>query len=116
MSTYLVTLPTGKQGRATISALLQAGAKVHAVVRDPTKNTARELEHQGVVLFKGSNDDFDVFSAAAQGCKGVFLNVLHWPEISDPGKQAQGILKACIDAGVEHVVLSTVGWAGDRAK
>ncbi|KAI0848405.1 NAD(P)-binding protein [Daldinia vernicosa] len=116
MSTFLVTLATGQQGRATIAALLKGGAKVHAVVRDPTKPTARELESQGVVLFKGSNDDIDVFSNAAKGCKGVYLNLLSWPDNLDPGRQAADILKACKEAGVEHVVASTAGWVGDRGK
>ncbi|KAF3069121.1 NmrA-like family domain-containing protein 1 [Daldinia childiae] len=116
MSTFLVTLATGQQGRATVAALLKGGTKVHAVVRDPTKPAARELESQGVVLFKGSNDDIHVFRNAAKGCKGIFLNLNSWPDNSNPGRQAADILQACKEAGVEHVVASTAGWVGSKEK
>ncbi|KAG4223465.1 hypothetical protein PC116_g28070 [Phytophthora cactorum] len=116
MSTFLVTLATGQQGKATIAALLERGAKVHAVVRDPTKPAARELESQGVVLFKGDNDDIDTFRNAAKGCKGVYLNLVSFPDNEDPGRQAARILEACKEAGVEHVVASTSGWVGSKEK
>ncbi|TGJ80157.1 hypothetical protein E0Z10_g8595 [Xylaria hypoxylon] len=116
MSTFLVTGATGQQGRATVDALLARGAKVHAVVRDPTKAAARELEDLGVVLFKGDHDDPDTFRESAQGCVGIFLNLLEYPRNPDPAKQAEGILAACKDAGIEHVVASTAGWVGNREK
>ncbi|KAI0403098.1 NmrA family protein [Xylaria palmicola] len=116
MSTYLVTTATGAQGRATIDALLARGAKVNAVVRDPTKAAARELEGRGITLFKGDHDDFDAFREAARGCAAIFLNLLPRPINSEQGKQAAGILAACKEAGVEHVVASTAIWAGNREK
>jgi uncharacterized protein YbjT (DUF2867 family) len=114
--TFLVTLATGQQGRATIEALLQGGAKVHAVVRDATKDTARALERQGVVLFQGSNDDLDVFRRAAEGVQGMYMNLVAWPDSAEPARQAAGILATVEAAGVEHVVLSTSCWAGARDK
>ncbi|KAI1366637.1 NmrA family protein [Xylaria arbuscula] len=115
-ATHLVTGATGQQGRATINALLARGARLHAVVRDPTKTAARELQARGVVLFKGDNDDFEVFHKAAQGCAGVFLNVMERPQNREPHKQVEGILAACRDAGVQHVIVSTSSWAGNREK
>ncbi|KAI1157694.1 NmrA family protein [Nemania serpens] len=116
MSTFLITSATGKQGRATIDALLARGAKLHAVIRDPTKAAARELEDLGVTLFKGDHDDFDAFRKAAQGCTAIFLNVMERPANPEPGRQAEGILRACKEAGVEHVVASTAAWVGNREK
>jgi uncharacterized protein YbjT (DUF2867 family) len=114
MSTFLVTGATGKQGRATVNALLAQGAKVHAVVRDPTRDAARELEELGVLLFQGCNSDFGVFYNAAKGCSGIFLNLIVGPDNSAPGKEAEGILCACRRASVRHVVASTSCFAGDR--
>jgi len=114
MSTFLVTGATGKQGRATVNALLPQGARVHAVVRNSTKGAARELEDLGVLLFQGCNSDFDVFYKAAQGCSGIFLNLVVDADNSAPGKEAEGILRACRRAGVRHVVASTSCFAGDR--
>jgi uncharacterized protein YbjT (DUF2867 family) len=37
MATYLITQATGVQALLTIGNLLAAGAKVHALVRDPLK-------------------------------------------------------------------------------
>ncbi|KAI0415171.1 NmrA family protein [Xylaria grammica] len=116
MSTFLVTGATGRQGRATVDALLARGAKVQAVVRDPTKPAARELEDLGVTLFKGDHDSPDTFRQAARGCAGIFLNLLERPRNPDPAKQAEGILAACKEVGVEHVVATTAGWASNREK
>ncbi|KAI0509242.1 NmrA family protein [Xylaria bambusicola] len=116
MPTYLITGATGQQGRATIDALLARGAKVHAVVRDPMKAASLELVALGATLFKGDNDDFDVFRKAAQGCAGIFLNVMERPQNPEPEKQVEGILVACKDAGLQHVVVSTSSWAGNREK
>ncbi|KAF2966779.1 hypothetical protein GQX73_g6811 [Xylaria multiplex] len=103
-------------GRATVDALLTRGAKVHAVVRDPTKAAAQELKNLGVALFKGDYDHSDTFCQAAQGCVGIFLNLLERPRNPEPDKQAEGILAVCKEAGVEHVAVSTAGWAGNREK
>ncbi|TRX88925.1 hypothetical protein FHL15_010153 [Xylaria flabelliformis] len=111
----LATKQHGK-GRATVDALLARGAKVHAVVRDPTKAAARELEKLGVSLFKGDQDDFEVFRKAAYGCIGIFLNLVERPDNPHPENQAEGILAVCRDTGVQHVVVSTAGWVGSREK
>ncbi|KAI0534407.1 NmrA family protein [Xylaria digitata] len=116
MPTFLVTGATGRQGRATVDALLARGAKVHAIVRDTTKAAAQELENLGVSLFKGDHDHPDTFHQAAQGCVGIFLNLIERPRNAEPDKQAEGILAICKEAGVEHVVVSTAGWAESREK
>jgi uncharacterized protein YbjT (DUF2867 family) len=112
MSTYLVVCATGQQGRAVVKHLLAANCKVHAVVRDPLKETARQLENQGVVLFKGENNDFPVFHEAAKGCKGVCLNQPMLPQVHE----VRGIVQACKEAEVETVVLSTAFFTGDKSK
>jgi uncharacterized protein YbjT (DUF2867 family) len=115
MATYLVTCATGQQGNAAIKHLLQAGAKIHAVVRNPLSGPAQKLQSQGVVLFEGDNDDVDVFRLAAQGCKGLFLCLM--PARGDRGsepRQARGIVQACEEAGVEIIVTTTSAHAADR--
>ncbi|KAI1875544.1 uncharacterized protein JN550_001830 [Neoarthrinium moseri] len=115
MATYLVTCATGKQGAATVKHLLAAGAKVHAVVRDPEKDTAQALKKQGVVLFQGDNENYDVFREAAKGCKGLFLVPLPFNKEAEV-RQARVVVQASIEAGVETVVVSTAFWTGDREK
>ena len=66
---FLVTSATGSQGGATIR-----GAKVHALVRDPTSSASKALQSIGVSLFKVSFFDLSAISAALTGVTGVFLN------------------------------------------
>ncbi|PGH19053.1 hypothetical protein AJ79_00087 [Helicocarpus griseus UAMH5409] len=129
MPTYLITLATGQQARHTISALLSAdpSAKIHAVVRNPTNPAALSLAAAGAKLFTGNLDDTAVFREAAQGCTGVFLNLLPVTnDSSNPHAQtvntdsererATNILRACREAGVKFVVASTAVYVDDRSK
>ncbi|RYO82924.1 hypothetical protein DL766_006997 [Monosporascus sp. MC13-8B] len=105
---------TGHQGGATARYLLEAGAKVHALTRDPLSESARRLKDQGVSVFKIRDfDDLDAILKAAQGCKGVFLNL--WPGL-DEGTYARSIVRTCKEAGIEIVVASTAFWAGNPEK
>lgn len=108
-STFLVTGATGAQGGAVARELLKAGQRVHALVRNPDKPKAKELESLGAVLFVGDYDNAEAITKATAGVKGVFLNP--FPSFTDAdseGKQAQRFVDAARAAGtVEHIVLST---------
>ncbi|TVY85468.1 hypothetical protein LSUE1_G000167 [Lachnellula suecica] len=80
MSTYLITQATGHQSQWTIEHLLIAGAKVHALVRDP-KKVPTFLKRPGVTVFDRENDTPEAIFKAAEGCKGVFLNT--FPSFGD---------------------------------
>lgn len=73
MATYLITQATGGQALWTIDFLLNAGAKIHALVRDPSKVPA-ELLRPGITIFDRENDSLAALLKAARGTKGVFLN------------------------------------------
>ncbi|KAL6242519.1 hypothetical protein RBB50_010659 [Rhinocladiella similis] len=107
MSTYLVTGATGVQGDAVVSELLAAGAKIHAMVRDPSTSKAIALRDKGVVLFQGTHEEPDrAFQDAAAGCTGLFLNL----SIFEPGAaraQADAVIKAC-KAGARETLTSIV--------
>ncbi|KAI0206246.1 NmrA family protein [Astrocystis sublimbata] len=108
MATYLVTQATGNQSRWTVTHLLAAGAKVHALVRDPSK-VPDILKSPSVTLFKGESLNFDDVFNAAQGCVGVFLNTFPGQLGSDSSEaqQAKTVLEACKKAGLKGVVAST---------
>ncbi|KAK2049704.1 NmrA-like family protein [Colletotrichum somersetense] len=111
MATYLVTQATGQQSLATIAHLLAAGAKIHAVVRDPEK-APPALKKQGVTIFKGESTNLDEIYQAAQGCKAAYLNTFPWPGLET--QQAKTIVTACEKAGVESIVGCTSFAAGHR--
>ncbi|KAM0329873.1 hypothetical protein ACHAQA_004038 [Verticillium albo-atrum] len=111
MTTYLVTQATGHQSQWTITHLLAAGAKVHAVVRNPQKIPS-VLEHPSVTVFKGESTDLEAVSRAAEGCTGVFLNTFPIPGLEI--QQAQTIIEASKKAGIKTIVASTTFYTGDK--
>ncbi|KAK7752775.1 hypothetical protein SLS62_005327 [Diatrype stigma] len=114
MASFVIIGANGHQGSATARALLAAGAKVHALVRDPQTEAAQQLASQGATLFTYRDfGDFDGVRAAAQGCRGVFMAL--WPT-ADAEAQARGIVAACAEAGVTSVVLSTAWYTGSPEK
>ncbi|RSL81499.1 hypothetical protein CEP51_005798 [Fusarium floridanum] len=111
MATYLITQATGKQSQYITEHILAAGAKIHAVVRNPDK-LPEVLQRPGVKIFKGESTDFEAVFQAAQGCKGAFLNTFPIPGLE--AQQAKTIAEACKKAGVETVVASTSFLTGDK--
>jgi uncharacterized protein YbjT (DUF2867 family) len=113
MATFLVTQATGTQSRSVIQHLLEAGASVHAVVRDPSKIPAI-LERPGVTVFKGESQDSASVYQAAKGCTAAFLNTFPIPGLET--QQAQGIVDASKKAGIKSIVASTTITTEDKAK
>lgn len=63
---------TGLQGGGVARALTSQGARVRAVVRDPTQQRALALRRRGVELVVGDLADPVSLSAAMQGASAVF--------------------------------------------
>jgi uncharacterized protein YbjT (DUF2867 family) len=113
----LVVGATGNQGGATASELLAQGWKVRALVRDPGKPEARDLERQGATLVRGDMDDEESLRSAMAGVYGVFsVQALAYEPATLAAEVRQG--KAVADAakasGAEHFVYSSVGGAERR--
>ncbi|WP_432854984.1 NmrA/HSCARG family protein [Amycolatopsis sp. CA-161197] len=111
----LVLTATGGQGRAVTAALLDRGAEVRALVRDPGSPGAQALRGRGVEVVSGLLEDADSLTGAMRGVMGVFA--LTTPFESGPAAEvAQGraILAAVRDADVPHLVFSSVAGAGQR--
>ncbi|KAI0812178.1 NmrA family protein [Xylaria sp. FL0064] len=111
MATYLITQATGQQGQWIIRHLLATGAKVHAIVRDPSK-IPDVLKSPGVTVFKGESVNFDEVFQAAQGCKAVYLNTFPIPGLET--QQAKTIVEASKKAGIKSVVACTTMGAGNK--
>ncbi|KAJ7778319.1 NAD dependent epimerase/dehydratase [Mycena metata] len=110
MSVFLVTCATGRQGASTARLLLAKGAKVNALVRDPTSPAALALQSLGATLFKGDFNDVAAITSAIQGVNGVFLNT--FPDFTDPNgetRAAETFVAAARATGtVTSFVVSTV--------
>jgi len=99
--TMLVTGATGNIGRHVVQQLLQRGAKVRALVRNP--DTA-QLPAQ-VEVAQGELLDVDALRAAFQGVSTLFLlNAV----VADEFTQALITLNVAREAGVKRVVYLSV--------
>jgi len=99
--TVLVTGATGRVGRHVVNQLVQRGAKVRVLTRDPSKANVPA----GVEVAKGDLLDIDALRAAFDDVKTLFLlNAVTGDEFT----QAIITLNIAREAGVERVVYQSV--------
>lgn len=95
---------TGQQGGAVVRALQASGQfKVRALTRDPAKHPGLGDE---VVLADFNRPE--TLKAAFAGAHGVFLVTNAWEAGADETKQALAAVNAAKDAGVQHLIWSTL--------
>lgn len=104
---------TGQQGGAVARALLDAGVTVRALVRDTGSAAARRLADAGAVLAPADLDDASNLRAALTGLDGLFAMTTMTGADGTEGEVRHGraIGAAAREAGVVHVVYSSVGGA-----
>ncbi len=113
--TILVAGATGRQGGATVRALLERGYSVRALTRHPESERAKKLAAAGVEVVKGDLGDPASLRAAVDGVQGVFSVTDFWEHGHDKEiAHGKNLADAAQAAGVEHFVYSSVGGA-DRA-
>jgi uncharacterized protein YbjT (DUF2867 family) len=109
-----VTGATGQQGGAVARKLLADGWNVRALTRDLDKPAAQELAALGAELVPGDMENRAELDAAFQGVYGVFSVQNFWlPNVGFEGEIRQGknVADAAKNAGVQHLVYSSVGSA-----
>jgi uncharacterized protein YbjT (DUF2867 family) len=95
---------TGQQGSAVVRALQAGGQfKVRALTRNPAKHPKLGDE---VILADFNRPE--TLEAAFAGAYGAFLVTNAWEAGADEAKQALGAIYAAKDAGVQHLVWSTL--------
>ena len=115
--TVLVTGATGTQGGAVARNLLDRGWKVRALTRNNESDKALELKSLGAEVFKGDLNDPDSLKEPLDGVYGVFSVQNFW-EAGNEGEIALGktLAIAAKEAGVKHLVYSSVGSADKNTK
>ena len=113
--TIVVCGATGNQGRAVVRHLLAArGWNVVAMTRTPGRARAGELARSGVRVVRGDLLDRESLREAVRNAHGVFGLTQPWSpdyktcDVAAEIRQGQNLIDACVEAGVEHLVLSTV--------
>jgi uncharacterized protein YbjT (DUF2867 family) len=102
---------TGQQGGAVVDALLERGAPVRALVRDPAR--AAGLAERGAELATVDLEDAASVREAFTGVSAVFaMTTMSGPDGTDGEvRQGQKLADAARDAQVPHLVYSSVGGA-----
>jgi uncharacterized protein YbjT (DUF2867 family) len=99
--TILITGATGRVGRHVVDQLVQRGAKVRVLTRDPAKANVPA----GVEVAQGDLLDIDAMRSAFQGVNTLFLlNAVTGDEFT----QAIITLNLAREAGVERIVYLSV--------
>jgi uncharacterized protein YbjT (DUF2867 family) len=95
---------TGQQGGGVVRALQAAGQfRVRALTRSPG-------EHRGLAdeVVEADLNRPETLGPAFAGADGVFLVTNFWEEGTDELQQASAAVRAAKDAGVTHVIWSTL--------
>ncbi len=109
---YVITGATGNTGHAIVEALLSAGKKVKAIVRDPAKGT--KLAEKGAELAIGSLEDVAFLKTAFKDAQAVYLMIPPKWDVTDwrtyQREITQNFVEALQGSGVKYaVVLSSMG-------
>ena len=104
---------SGAQGGAVSRWLLANGQRVHAIVRDPESPASTALRSAGARLFAGDFDDRASLVRAMRGVDAAFLLATPFvPEgTTAEVRNGQTLVDAAVQAGVGHVVYSSVASA-----
>ncbi|MFI1522105.1 NmrA/HSCARG family protein [Kitasatospora cineracea] len=109
---------TGQQGGSVVDALLDHGARVRALVRDPQSDRAQALAARGVELAAVRTDDPASLAAALAAVEGFSFmtpeaNSLE--EVEAEIRIGTALVDAAAEAGVPHVVFNSV-FGADRER
>jgi uncharacterized protein YbjT (DUF2867 family) len=104
---------TGSQGGGLIQAILDdpsGGFQARAITRDVNSDKAKALAAKGVEVVAGDIDDEASLKRAFTGAYGVFGVTFFWAHFSPEkeGANAKAIANAAKQAGVKHVIWSTL--------
>lgn len=104
---------TGAQGGGLVRAILndkKGPFTARVITRDPKSDKAKAFADEGAEIVAGDVDDIKSLKKAFTGAHGAFCVTFFWahmkPELEL--KQARNMAQAAKDAGVHHVIWSTL--------
>jgi uncharacterized protein YbjT (DUF2867 family) len=105
----LVTGATGLQGGAVARHLLKLGKpEVRCLTRRPDSEAAKTFKQLGADVVKGDFDDPASLKPVLKDCTGVFGVTNFWEAFLREYQQGANLIDAASEAGVAHLVLSTL--------
>jgi uncharacterized protein YbjT (DUF2867 family) len=111
--TIAVVGATGAQGGGLARAILNdpnGPFQVRALTRNARSNQAAELARQGAEIVEANLDDLDSLKRAFRNAYGAYCMTNFWEHFSPEKElaQAANMAEAAKDAGLEHVIWSTL--------
>jgi uncharacterized protein YbjT (DUF2867 family) len=111
--TIAVVGATGAQGGGLVRAILadpEGGFRARALTRDPSSEAAQALATAGAEVVAVDVDDEASVRAALEGAYGAYFVTFFWDHFSPDREKAEiaGFARAAQDAGVQHVIWSTL--------
>jgi len=111
--TIAVVGATGAQGGGVLRAILgdpQRRFRGRALTRSVQSDKATELADLGAEVVEADLDDPDSLKQAFAGASGAYCVTNFWEHMSPERElqQARNLAQAALDAGVEHVIWSTL--------
>jgi uncharacterized protein YbjT (DUF2867 family) len=108
-----VTGATGAQGGGLVRAILADPSgqfRARALTRDPGSDKARELARAGAEVVPADVDDPAALKRAFEGAYGAFCVTFFWHHMSPERELSEAgfMAKAAKEAGVQHVIWSTL--------
>lgn len=104
---------TGAQGGGLVRAVAAeptSGFGIRALTRDTNSDKAKALAALGIEVVAANLDDVESLKRAFAGCDGAFCLTNFWEHFSPEKElaQAKAMAQAAKEAGVRHVVWSTL--------
>lgn len=104
---------TGAQGGGLVRAILNdpnGGFKPRAITRNPSSEKAKKLKEMGAEVVEANIDNKESITKAFEGAYGAFCVTNFWEHFSPEKEmqQAKNMAEAGKDAGIEHVIWSTL--------
>jgi uncharacterized protein YbjT (DUF2867 family) len=104
---------TGAQGGGLVRAILEdknSAFAARALTRDVNSEKAKQLAEAGAEVVKADVDDVKSLRKAFEGAHGAFCVTFFWEHLKPEKElsQARNMAQAAKDAGVDHVIWSTL--------
>jgi uncharacterized protein YbjT (DUF2867 family) len=115
-STVLVIGATGTQGGKAARALVAAGRRVRAMVRDPSSPEAKALAELGITTVAGELDSDAALAQACEGASALFVALPAARGTTNEMERARRVANIAAGAGVRQAVYSTVSGTGWRQR
>jgi uncharacterized protein YbjT (DUF2867 family) len=109
--TFVVTGATGRQGSAVVRHLIQGGAQVKGLTRNPQSKKAKRIAAFGTKLVTGDMNDLSRLKTVFQGASGVYsVQNPYTSSFAAEVQQGKNVADAARATGIAHIVQGSAGF------